>query len=387
MSLLGDKYNVVKEWLLASLFYIISNPYFFWDTSSILLLAEICLIFFVITNFRKKVTISQFCGTFILSFFYILVAIRHEGTLLGMCFILILPCFFFLDEELFLKAYNKFILILSITISISIVSYILIVFLDISLPSKEIPPLNPRKDFTYLRYPFLIMENRDIGLKITRFYGIYDEPGVLGSMLGIILCKEHFDIKHKKELIPLLLGGLLTMSLFFYVISVIYFLLFTKFKTKILIILCGALLLPSLMMVDDLKVLLFNRFIIQDGEWLGNSREIAGFSMWYEKFRLSSDYFWGMGSGYNLVVNSGGASYKDIIVNYGLFMFILYILGYAILATRHNIKENVLSIILIFSFIFQRPFITDLSVMYLFLFACLYSPYNQTTKIYRRYAK
>ena len=358
-----------REWLLASMLFVLSNPYFFWHTSVPLIVKLLlaCVVFFNFEIKSGKESIGYAC----LFLFYLLVGLRHNGSILGMFFILFIPFYISINSTLLISAYKKFIKILSVITVLSLFSYILVIFFHVPLPNYVAEPLNPLKDFDYLCYPFLIMENRDIGLSITRFYGIFDEPGVFGSMAALILCKEHFDLK-KKELIPILLGGILTFSLYFYIVCICYMLLYKKTKIKILIIILALLILPSLLIVEDLYVLLFRRFMFEDGEWLGNSRYGSSFSMWYDDFRNSADYFWGKGSGFNLIVNEGGASYKDIIVNYGIIVFALYILSYTLLSLKTNLKESLLSLFLILTFIFQRPFIFDLSIIYMFIYCFSY---------------
>lgn len=370
------KYKDLKEWLVAVLFFLSTNPYFLWGTG-ISNLVSIAIVILVIFNLQKRINVIEFIALCIISLFYTAIGIRHSGTMLGMVYILIIPIYFFIDRNLFRNSYKKFIIILSAVTTLSIVSYFLIVFFKVPLSYSEIEPLNPIKDFTYLKYPFLVMENRDIGLDITRLYGVYDEPGVLGSLAAVILCKEHFNFK-KSELIPLFIGGLLTFSLYFYVILLIYVLLFTKIKTVVAICLCMAVLIPILLQIEDLKILIFNRFIIENGVWKGNSRYSMAFLDWYDKFRHTPMYFIGMGTGYNLVVNYGGASYRDIIVNYGIILFCCYLFGYFLLSLRRHFKfkEFVLSVVLIATFIYQRPFIFDISILYTFLYVATYNFIN-----------
>ena len=273
------RYKNSKEWLVAVLFFLSTNPYFLWG-SGISYVVSVAIAILVIFNFQKKINIIEFIALCIISLFYVVIGIRHSGTMLGMVFILIIPIYFFIDRELFCNSYKKFIIILSAVTTLSIVSYFLIVFFKVPLPYSEVEPLNPIKDFTYLKYPFLVMENRDIGLDITRLYGVYDEPGVLGSLAAVILCKEHFNFK-KSELIPLFIGGLLTFSLYFYVILLIYVLLFTKIKTIVAICLSLTVIIPILLQIEDLKILIFNRFIIENGVWEGNSRYNMYFLNWY----------------------------------------------------------------------------------------------------------
>lgn len=365
------KKGLTLEWLVAFLLFALSNPYFFWGIPvNILACLALPPILFINKSHLLK---SNTLGATILTICYALIFIRHLESFLGALFILMIPLFLLLNKELIIKSYTNFIKILSVVSSLSLITYLLVVFLHITIPYKEIQAINELKEFTYLQYPFLIIENIERGLNITRFYGVYDEPGVIGSLAAVILCKERFDFKNKKHLIPIFIAGILTFSLYFYIISLVFILFFSKTKWLIIFSFFICISTPLLYRSSDLRTLVFNRFIVEDGRWQGNSRYSSSFQQWYNEYRHTPNYLLGKGMGYNLIVNKGGASYRDIITNYGIILFSLYMIGWCSLSYyQTNKKEWLLSCFLIFSFIYQRPFIFDLSIIYTFLFICFY---------------
>jgi predicted RNA-binding protein with RPS1 domain len=83
-----------------------------------------------------------------------------------------------------------------------------------------IDPLNPLKDFLYKQYPFLVMPNEVINVEFPRFYGVFDEPGVIGTFAGIMLFAERYNLKKISNII-LFVSGVFSFSLFFILLSAV----------------------------------------------------------------------------------------------------------------------------------------------------------------------
>ena len=118
----------------------------------------------------------------------------------------------------------------------------------------------------------------------------------------------------------------------------------------------------------------FSRLILarlemgDDGELVGDNRTHESFDVFYNKF-LDSDKVW-FGYGYrycNLVADTGGQSYKHLIVDHGIIMSIIYVMAFFYYYLSYKIKKKHLLFLLmvLFSILFQRPFITY--IVYLFL--------------------
>ena len=116
-----------------------------------------------------------------------------------------------------------------------------------------------------------------------------------------------------------------------------------------------------------LEKFLFSRMEFEDGTFSGNNRTSASFETWYQDYLFSDNVFWGYGKGKSLIVDSGGASYKHLIVDYGIVMFLIYCLAFVLLYwEKFRRSKNMLLLIMLFlSLIYQRPFI--FSTIYLFL--------------------
>ncbi|MDE5833987.1 MAG: hypothetical protein K2H26_00545, partial [Ruminococcus sp.] len=118
--------------------------------------------------------------------------------------------------------------------------------MGLTIPHSTIAPANPLKEaFTeYDKYPFLVM-CRSYGLYQPRFEGYFDEPGIVGTICAVLLTTKKFDLKDKYTW-SILFAGLLSLSLFFYVIMLIYIILYCSWKTRLALFLFFSILIVVL---------------------------------------------------------------------------------------------------------------------------------------------
>lgn len=98
------------------------------------------------------------------------------------------------------------------------------------MPYRVINALNTLKSYDYMAYAFFVMPSKTFDI-LPRFFGMYDEPGVVGTIAGAILMTRQFNFK-KWINIPIFIAGILSFSLFFYVIFAIYVILFAKYDIR-----------------------------------------------------------------------------------------------------------------------------------------------------------
>ena len=132
--------------------------------------------------------------------------------------------------------------------------------------------------------------------------------------------------------IIIMLAGLLTFSLAFYVIVIIYILMAPKRHSKVITalfvaIILALIILPNIEFKNNNINALINRFSIENGEWVGDDRSNETIEQLLEE-TLSSFYaLFGMGGGYvdSLHIEKVG-TYKKFIIDYGIVgIFIMYI--------------------------------------------------------------
>ena len=213
----------------------------------------------------------------------------------------------------------------------------------------------------------------------------FDEPGVLGSICAIILYIRKYDLRNIIN-IPILISGILSFSLYFYIVTFVFIFLYISGTKKIIVsvILVFTLISLSNLENDILNQYLFDRIEYDAAEGIsGNNRTTGNFDEWFKQYSKSGDALFGYGRGSKNLYNPGGASYKDRIVEYGFIGFGIYLLmmilmGYSVY--RKHFKTFLLFLFLYLSMLWQRPFIIDFAYMMLFLFITFLMEDNTTKR-------
>ena len=125
----------------------------------------------------------------------------------------------------------------------------------------------------------------------------------------------------------------------------LYIVLFAPKKIKIITfgIVFAVLLLPSNNILDQY---IFSRIAFVGGEFVGDDRKVWNFDdVWFEHYKQSSDYYWGLGREAKAVYNSGGSSYVDLLIMYGLVFTVFYSFVFLYDATK-RLAENKKKILL-----------------------------------------
>lgn len=201
---------------------------------------------------------------------------------------------------------------------------------------------------------------------INRFYSVFDEPGVVGTLASIILCGLRFDFSKKRTWI-ILAGGLCSLSLAFVVLS-IGGLMFLKEgrKMKLVIlaiisfVIIGAIvLIGNILPSDDSAGLLLLYRIANFNEYGVSSRTDDGLNAYFLEYLNSLRVLFGEGTSFfqrrpDLLLGQGAVFY---VLEYGLMgMIFLLITYFAILRSQVEVKYQSYFLLGVFlmSFI-QRP--------------------------------
>ena len=156
---------------------------------------------------------------------------------------------------------------------------------------------------------------------------------------------------------------------------VIYVILFAKIRYKVITTVLVALAVYLWQENEILERYVFSRLEIENGEWTGDDRTKAHFDYWYKtEFVNSKDFYFGLGRSANTLYNQGGASYKDVIVNYGIIFFVIY-MGTFTLFGLYRLKfskEFFIYFFLLYGVIYQRPFIGSFVYLFIIFIPILY---------------
>lgn len=283
------------------------------------------------------------------------------------------------NKEFENDTFSYFTTIYSIIVSISLVALALMIMGYLS-PIGMIENVDERlyeDGKNWIHYPFLLISTPLRGITETttlRFCGVFDEPGVIGTVGALLLCGMGFRWKDWRTY-PIIIGGVLAFSLYFYVTMIGYWLIRSVLvnhspKYLIFFALIASIFYFSTKDIPEVSELIWERI-----EWDSDSGTLAGDSR-----TTTNDYYANMGIGeYLFGVNDmakyieyafGESSYKNVIATNGLIFFSLYIF-YFLYIGYHNKKSR--GSFILFSFVllgcmYQRPNTYDALAMFLFIY-------------------
>ncbi len=210
-----------------------------------------------------------------------------------------------------------------------------------------------------------------------RLCGLFNEPGYFGTILGLTLCADGYDMQKKENWI-LIIAGLLTLSTAFFITSAVYLILrASKNPARIILIFFVAFGLYEYIVnhsfQNETVQFYADKLKIVDGVWLGDNRTTSRMDRLFDDELHSNYRFFGRGTDYVRAIGiSGVLSFKTYIVEYGIVGFVV-IYGSLTMAALNFIKQNRLSLFYILVFlinIYQRPGVFN-TVYFVILFGGL----------------
>lgn len=239
-------------------------------------------------------------------------------------------------------------------------------FFKIPVPYSIRPYYDGRPYQNYVNYfnlSFLYINNTSI-----RLCGIFNEPGWLGTTIGLILCYEKFEFKKISNWI-LAIAGLLTYSLAFVIIVIIGFIIRNIDKIKkwisLAIVLCAIIfILPSIKTNNEQLNKLISRMEITSNGLAGNNRSSKTIDNLLQETLLSNKCLFGYGDGYAEYINGIKESkqiltIKTELINFGIIgTFLLYIVPlFFLLRLPYTNKKSLIYIICFWISLYQRPWL------------------------------
>lgn len=376
ISLKGLKGIDTRYYIMAFLLFSVVPAFYVWHSvwySFFIVILSVMLM----VNISNHGYESKSIGVTLLFFLVFLIYIYRAGlNIYGAVEIICLLPLFLIKKESMNKLFDAFLKVYAIAMGIGIPLYILTVWIGVSLPHAEIQPFNDAKILPYYSFSLFVTEEGVFTPFNPRFFGMFDEPGVVGTISAILLISERFNLR-KWENIIVLISGVLSASLFFFLICGVYVLLESPMKAKIAVIVVALIAVFVLYDNELLYNIFFRRFNVEDGSLEGMNREHGDFATFYERFRHTPEYWTGLGADAGVKANMGGSSYKQLIVSYGLIFFVVYIASYYLFALtrlRGGKKLFVYSLVLLGT-MYQRPFVGTPTMTFLMI-ASIYAIQN-----------
>ena len=377
-----DKVNQrnTTPWVCAILLLIISYPIWLWGLSPLVItFASLILLFLagddIIKNRRNR-GIGVICVIFqiiILGVTNILPTTNLNGILLvpvsGLGFAPLFLC----SVDFWKKCVDCFIKLLAVLLVFALIEHIFVCFLDKEFVSPYITECPTNKDRDYLVYLFNAYLQYSFQF-FKRFFAFYDEPGVLGNIVMVLLYIQRFNLK-KWYNVVLLVSGILSFSLTFYLAVAAYFILFGNMKSKVVFAIVALILTYYFYNNEMVYDLVFGRLEFEDGQMAGYNRENEDFDSWISSTHWTDYFLWGYQPRYAVAY---AASWKWAFALYGIVPSIVYLftLFYSRAKFINSRSDLIRGLILVVIIWIQRPFVYQYLYVFLILIPFIYNSKN-----------
>lgn len=252
---------------------------------------------------------------------------------------------------------------------IGIIAYMSFV---IGLPIPfSIVPLYGDISGSYINYGVAYL---DLSLEGLRLCGLFNEPGYFGTIVALTLIAYDVDLKRKGNII-LLIAGILSASMAFFVLIGLYILAINILRPKRLFSILTVIII-AIFLLSQLNILpselidhVAGRFVFEDGKFVGDNRSSSDIDTALE-YMLETGYKW-FGYGDNMPIEQGTSlTYKYHVLKYGIIgAFLTWgSLLFTSLKLAKKTYGTFLFISLFFISIYQRP-----DIYVLCYFVILYS--------------
>ena len=222
----------------------------------------------------------------------------------------------------------------------------------------------------YAIYPFAVVLDYALMWPIYRLQGPFDEPGWLGTICALLLASSGFK-KNKLTDKIILLAGILSFSLAFYILFFLFLLMNAKGKfLKYSLLVSMSIVVIYYLLPDAFDRYVAQRLVINEGAIAGYNRDTLHVA---EEF----SNFWNLPL-YNIIfglpakISDGSASFKLLLLNTGLMgaLIIFSIYAFLIQQNRRVVGKRFLSFFIIFLMSgLQRPDIVKPFMVFIFLVA------------------
>lgn len=384
------------------------NPYFVWNTFSngrftyAVYIVYAFSIFAMLESTKSKryMTARKFVGILLLMLVYGFAYLHSseeigiKTLIAGFLLFLNLMLYILIDEKLQKEIFKTFVFLFVVSMIPGLIYYILELFgVSLSIGTLySLNQLNYANSVDYQSVGSIGYYKHYLGAVMrvnnnTRFAGMYDEAGLIGTVSALCLAARKFELKRNTINKWLLIFLILSFSLAGYLLAILYFFI-KRIRRKqwklcfgIIALVVGFFIFMNIKTDISAINTLQNRFqITEAGMSIINNRETSEYLSGYSEFLNSplSTKIFGFGRGASVlnVYMNGSSTYKNIIYNYGYLGFglmvftILYLYKKFSLRKIGNHWDSVILLVLFCVSMYQRP-----SVFYPYYFIVLYGGY------------
>jgi hypothetical protein len=379
-----------EQLLLVFLLLFIANPYFFWQWYGMMLprIVATLLALLIVYKNRRHINSGErwliLIYVFLWSFYMVNEFAKgaRMGVLASTPYVLIgfIP---FMKEDFWKNVFRYFTTTYAVLIGLSMVMWLAAIAGVIS-PIGEIGETNDSliaQGKSYIVYPLTLVSTSNID-EFLRFCGPFDEPGVVGTLGALQLCAMRFNLKDWRDVI-ILISGILSASLFFYAIAIIFWLsdlLFVRKKMyPILLIFVGVIVAYNTTKdIPAVKNLVWNRveWDSSRGTFAGNTRVNSNTQSNFQHYVSTGEIWLGVNDKEKYwQENFGSTSIYDFIAIYGILFSILYVLWVLFIGYKKGAPTTrfLLYCFVVVGCLYQRT--NAFNILYIFLFISVANNY------------
>jgi hypothetical protein len=213
----------------------------------------------------------------------------------------------------------------------------------------------------------------------------FEEPGNVGTIAALLLAATDFKMNWKGKV--LLVGGVLSFSLAFFAMAILYTLMK---KPKAFLYLVGVLVFSAWYFQDNefLSSKLFDRIFISASGIAGDNRTGAEFDAAFSQYVETPSVWLGHDADHQLYkLQYNASSWKNLVWDYGIIGAVLYLSTFALVFYRKTLGEQngrliklkqLLPFLIVFVLsIYQRPHVLSLSYFLIFIGAMVWVSPNE----------
>ena len=380
------------------------NPYFVWETFFNGILAYFTYIFYslailILLKYGMKrrirtnglITMGLMLIIYCVTYLHSYSGVGIKNVISGALLFTFLTCFVLTESQLRCEIFEMYTKLFIISMIPGLVYYVLELF-GVSLSIDTIRSNNQilydqSKDFESLGVSGYYKVYLGAVMRVnsnTRFAGIYDEAGLVGTVCALLLAARGWKMKKNTLNKWLILFLLLSFSLAGYILGLVYFIIKfirqQQWKLLLILVCCSIGLMVLLNISTDISTInnLQNRFVVNKGMiFIVNNRETSnymkGFSQYLNSNLGTKMFGYGRGASVANYLMNGSSSYRNLLYNFGIVgvLSMMYMLIHSYFSNiRWKIKNNWSAVVLFLLFIismYQRP-----GVFFPFYFIILY---------------
>lgn len=241
----------------------------------------------------------------------------------------------------------------------------------------------------YMHFPFGLLAREPYTL--ARYCGLFDEPGVVGTMCALLFAGGYRRC-NKKILMLILVEGIMSLSMAFYLLLIIFFIAEAFNRGAFKLAITGSILVLLLYVFingsfeNELLLTLQKRIDFSSFFLVKDNRTSEMFDRAYQQFIDEGGYSLFMGKGgFGAYANNpqmfGANSYKCIIYDLGIIGFIEYICFFVICIFTQKWRKDYIPFLAVFvASVYQRAYVFKASWVCIFILTLSYINYREVER-------